>query len=175
MFIKLVLNKPNNFIMKRLLFLSGFLYVSLVACGQASPRVSAEGKNVKVAYGQPSKKGRVIFGGLEPYGKVWRAGANEATEITFAKDGTFGGLPVKAGTYTLFAMPNEKEWTIILNSELKQWGAFKYNEIKDKDVLKVTVPAKKLDNVVEKLTYRFTDSHMVMEWDQTQVAVPISF
>jgi len=164
--------------MKRLLFLSGFLYVTLVAFGQQpvpSPKDSAEGKNVKVAYGKPSKKGRVIFGGLEPYGKVWRAGANEATEITFANDGTFGGLPVKAGTYTLFAIPNEKEWTIILNSELKQWGAFKYNEIKDKDVLKVTVPAKKLDNFVEKLTYRFTDSHMVIEWDQTQVAVPISF
>jgi hypothetical protein len=164
--------------MKKLFFLSGILFLSLMACAQvqqASPRVTAEGKNVKVAYGQPSKKGRVIFGGLEPYGKVWRAGANNATEITFANDGTFGGLPVKAGTYSLFAIPNEKEWTIILNSELKQWGAFGYDKIKDKDVLKVNVPAKKIDNVVEKLTYRFTDTHMILEWDQTQVAVPVSF
>jgi uncharacterized protein (DUF169 family) len=58
---------------------------------------------------------------------------------------------------------------------LKQWGAFKYSEIKDKDVLKVNVPAKKIENVVEKLTYRFTDTHLVLEWDQTQVAVPVSF
>ncbi len=164
--------------MKNLLFLSGILFFVVAACAQqppVSPRVSAEGKNVKVAYGQPSKKGRVIFGEKEPYGKVWRAGANNATEITFANDGTFGGLPVKAGTYTLFAIPNENEWTMILNSELKQWGAFKYSEIKDKDVLKVNVPAKKIDNVVEKLTYRFTDTHLVLEWDQTQVAVPVSF
>ena len=71
----------------------------------ASPRMTAEGKNVKVSYGQPSKKGRVIFGELVPYGKVWRLGANEATEITFEKDGSFGGKPVKAGTYTLFTIP----------------------------------------------------------------------
>lgn len=129
--------------MKKLLFLSGILIAGIVACGQESPRVSAEGNNVKVSYGQPSKKGRAIFGGLEKYGKVWRAGANEATEITFTKDGTFGGKPVKAGTYTLFAIPNEQEWTIILNSELKQWGSFNYDKIKGKDVLQVNVPAKK--------------------------------
>ena len=164
--------------MKKLVFLSGILFLAISASAQqpvASPRVTAEGKNVTVAYGQPSKKGRVIFGELEPYGKVWRAGANNATEITFKKDGSFGGLPVKAGTYTLFAIPNEKQWTIILNSELKQWGAFGYDKVKDKDVLKVNVPATKIDNTVEKLTYRFTDTHMIIEWDQTQVAVPVSF
>ena len=164
--------------MKKIVFLASILFLTVLAFGQnppASPRMTAEGKNVTVAYGQPSKKGRVIFGELEPYGKVWRAGANNATEITFAKDGTFGGMPVKAGTYTLFAIPNEKEWTIILNSELKQWGAFGYEKVKDKDVLKVNVPAKKIDNTIEKLTYRFTDTHMIIEWDQTQVAVPVSF
>ena len=160
--------------MKKFL-LSGVIVVMAVAisCAQ-SPKASAEGKGVKVNYGQPSKKGRVIFGGLEPYGKVWRAGANNATEITFDKDVKFGGKEVKAGTYTLFATPNEKEWTIILNSELKQWGAYKYEEIKGKDVVHVTVPVKKLDDVVEKLTYRFTDKNaLVIEWDQTQVTIPI--
>jgi len=160
--------------MKKFL-LSGLILVMAVAisCAQ-SPKASAEGKGVKVNYGQPSKKGRVIFGGLEPYGKVWRAGANNATEITFEKDVKFGGKAIKAGTYTLFVTPNEKEWTVILNSELKQWGAYKYEEIKGKDVIQVTLPIKKLDAVVEKLTYRFTDKNaLVIEWDQTQVTIPI--
>ncbi len=160
--------------MKKFL-LSGVIAVMAIAisCAQ-SPKASAEGKGVKVNYGQPSKKGRVIFGGLEPFGKVWRAGANNATEITFDKDSKFGGKEIKAGTYTLFVTPNPTEWTVILNSTLGQWGAFKYEEIKAKDVIHVTVPIKKLDAVVEKLTYRFTDKNaLVIEWDQTQVTVPI--
>jgi hypothetical protein len=81
--------------MRQLLFLSLIMVsAAFMECSSQppkSPRVSAEGKDVKVDYGQPSKRGRVIFGQLEPYGKVWRTGANEATEITFKKDVTFGG------------------------------------------------------------------------------------
>lgn len=138
-----------------------------------SPRITAEGKNVKIAYGQPSKKGRVIFGQLVPYGQVWRLGANEATEITFEKDGSFGGKPVKAGTYTLFAIPGETEWTFILNSTLKQWGSFKYDQIKDKDVLHVTAKPSKIDAPVEKLTITLPAGKLVVEWDQTHVEVPV--
>ena len=139
-----------------------------------SPRVTAEGKNVKISYGQPSKRDRVIFGKLVPYGEVWRTGANEATEITFTKDGTFGGKPVKAGTYTLFTIPGEKEWTFILNSELKQWGAFKYNEIKGKDVLQVKAPATTISGApVEKLTITLPAGKLVLEWDKTKVEVPV--
>lgn len=97
-----------------------------------SPTITSESANITVKYGQPSKRGRVIFGGLEQYGKVWRTGANAATEITFKKDVNFGGKPVKAGTYTLFSIPEEKEWTVILNSELKQFGAFGYEKSKTK-------------------------------------------
>ncbi len=161
--------------MKKLFFLSGVFFMTLMACAQnppASPRVTAEGKDVKVAYGQPSKNGREIFGGLQKYGSVWRAGANEATEITFAKDATFGGKPVKAGTYSLFVIPNENEWTVILNSQVGFWGT-QHEKYKDKDILQVNVPAKKIDDVVEKLTYRFTDDAMIIEWDKTQVAVPL--
>jgi hypothetical protein len=105
------------------------------------------GKNVSITYGQPSKKGRVLFGdegsgSLEKYGKVWRLGANSATVITFKKDGSFAGKPVKAGTYTFFAIPTAKDWTIILNGQLGQWGAYDYEKHKSKDVLKVVVPAK---------------------------------
>lgn len=139
----------------------------------ASPRVTAEGKNVKVAYGQPSKKGRVIFGELVPYDKVWRLGANEATEITFAKDGSFGGKAVKAGTYTLFAIPTQSEWTFILNSELKQWGAYKYDSIKVNNVLEAKAPVTKTKAPVEKLTITLPAGKLVVEWDETHVEVPV--
>jgi hypothetical protein len=138
-----------------------------------SPRITAEGKGVKIAYGQPSKRNRVIFGQLVPYGQVWRLGANEATEITFEKDGSFGGKPVKAGTYTLFAIPGEKEWTFILNSELKQWGSFKYDQIKDKDVLHVMAKPTKIGTPVEKLTITLPAGKLVVEWDQVHVEVPV--
>ncbi|WPQ66246.1 DUF2911 domain-containing protein [Chitinophaga sancti] len=139
----------------------------------ASPRVTAEGKNVKVAYGQPSKKGRVIFGDLVPYDKVWRLGANEATEITFAKDGSFGGKAVKAGTYTLFAIPTQTEWTFVLNSELKQWGAYKYDSIKVHNVLEAKAKVTKTAAPVEKLTITLPAGKMIVEWDETHVEVPV--
>ncbi len=161
--------------MKKVLsFLSLMLIVSTLSFAQ-SPAVSAESANVKVTYGQPSKKGRVIFGGLEKFGTVWRTGANGATEITFKKDGKFGGKSVKAGTYSLFSKLGEKEWTIILNSELKQWGAYGYDKIKDKNVAEVTVPVKTLKDVVEKLTITTDDKTLTISWDTTSVAVPMEF
>ncbi len=165
--------------MKRLLLLTAALLlgaVTLASC-QSSPRVTADGTTASVAYGQPSKRGREIFGGLEPYGKVWRTGANEATEITFKRDVTFGGARVKAGTYTLFTIPGEKTWTVILNSSLKQWGAYQYEKIKGNDVAKVTVEAGTNPEVVEKLTLSFkpvgTAEHLVIAWDKTRVEVEI--
>jgi hypothetical protein len=140
-----------------------------------SPRATAEYGNVSVDYGQPSKRGRVVFGGLEPYGQVWRTGANEATVITFKKDGTFGGKPVKAGKYTLYSIPREKEWEIILNSKLDQWGAYDYEKIKSSDVVHVTVPSGSTKEVVEKFTITVKQEAMVLEWDQTRVSVPIKF
>src|SRR5436189_1888840 len=121
--------------MKSVLFLFVAALFIMPACAQPkSPHETADSKNISVTYGRPYKKGRDIFGGLEKYGKVWRTGADSATHITFKKDGTFGGKAVKAGTYTLFTIPNEKEWTIILNGELKQWGAFAYEQNKSKDI-----------------------------------------
>lgn len=139
----------------------------------ASPRITAEGKNVKVAYGQPSKKGRAIFGELVPFGQVWRLGANEATEITFAKDGSFGGKPVKAGTYTLYTIPEKSAWTFILNSSLKQWGAYKYDSIKVNNVVEVKAPVAKTSAPVEKLTITLPANKLVVEWDETHVEVPV--
>ena len=160
---------------KGLLFSVMMLIISSLSYGQASPAAVAESANVKVTYGQPSKKGRVVFGGLEKFGTVWRTGANGATEITFKKDGKFGGKAVKAGTYSLFSKLGEKEWTVILNSELKQWGAYGYEKIKDKNVAEVTVPVKILKDVVEKLTIATNDKILTISWDTTSVAIPMEF
>ena len=139
-----------------------------------SPHDTVSFSNGNVTYGRPYKKGREIFGGLEPYGKVWRLGADQATTITFNTDTKFGGKSVPKGTYTMFATPGEREWTIILNSQLNQWGAFSYDKHKDKDVVAVKVPVNKLDKVVEQLTIRFDEpGYMAIEWDQTLVKVPL--
>jgi hypothetical protein len=142
---------------------------------RASPRETAELGDVKVEYSRPYKKGREVFGVLVPYNQVWRLGADEATEITFKKDATFGGKKVKAGTYSMFAIPGEKEWEIILNSELKQWGAYNYDKIKDKDVVKVKVPVATPLASAEQFTITPYADNLSILWDNVAVSVPYSF
>lgn len=153
------------------------LSVSLLSEAQDKPRASlpdtARSGTVEVAYSRPLKKGRVVFGELVPYGQVWRTGANEATQITLKKDCTFAGKPVKKGTYTLFTIPEKDKWTIILNTQLKQWGAFSYEKYKDKDILVATVPARKTKEVVEKFTIDVTDKSVNMAWENTSVSIPV--
>ncbi len=141
----------------------------------ASPKVVAESQNTMITYGQPSKKDREIFGKLVPYGQVWRTGANEATTVQFKKDVTFGGKKVKAGTYSLFTIPTENEWTIILNSELGQWGAYKYNDIKKNNVAEVKVKATNTASFMEKLTITTDDKKITIGWDKTSVSVDTKF
>ncbi len=138
-----------------------------------SPRASASNKQVSVSYGQPSKRNRAIFGELVPYGQVWRTGANEATEITFRSKMKIGGVPVDTGTYTFFTIPGEKEWTIILNKQLGQWGAYEYDKHKDKDVVKVNVPVVPLKKVQEKLVYEVSRKTLTIKWDKTSVNIPL--
>ena len=165
--------------MKRMILCSMVALISLSGCSQekkpVSPHETATGQNISVRYGRPYKKGREIFGALVPYGKVYRCGADSATTVTFEKDANFAGKPVKAGTYTLFVIPNEQNWTIILNSQLGQWGAYDYEKYKDKDVLHADVPVKKLDKLVEQLTISLPPSALNIEWDKTQVSIPVSF
>lgn len=158
-----------------LLVLAAFITLS-VSAQRKSPHDTVSNGKVTVTYGRPYKNDRVVFGELEKFGRVWRLGADEATTISFSKDVKFGGKKVAAGTYTMFAVPGEKEWTIILNSQPGQWGAYSYEKNKDKDVEKITVPVRKLDKVVEQLTIRFDkDDDMIIEWDQTQVSVALDF
>ncbi len=129
----------------------------------------------RVIYSRPQKKDRDVFGSIVPYEKVWRTGANEAAEITFYEDVTFGGKAVGAGTYALFTIPGEKEWTVILNSELHQWGAYGYDA--SKDVLRATATSKTTSETVEAFTIVFEPSgdggKMHMAWDTTHVVVPL--
>jgi hypothetical protein len=163
--------------MKKSIFVF-FALISTFAFAQkpaASPTITSESANVKVVYGQPSKKDREIFGKLVPFGEVWRTGANAGTEVTFKKDVNFGGAKVKAGTYTLFTIPTKDEWTVILNSELKQWGSYGYDKIKDKNVASIKVKSMSNEGVMEKLTISAEDAQISIEWDKTVVRVPLKW
>ncbi|MBB5437183.1 hypothetical protein HDC92_000851 [Pedobacter sp. AK017] len=131
---------------------------------------------IKLIYSRPSKKGREIFGVLEQFDKVWRVGANECTEIRFYTRASIGGKSIKAGTYSLFAIPARDKWTLIINRQTDRWGAFSYNQ--DQDVVRVEVPVKTLDKPVEVLSVTFTaqpqGANMVLAWDRTQVELPIA-
>lgn len=134
--------------------------------------------SLTVDYSRPSKKGRVIFGELVPYGKVWRTGANEATTITVDKDIMFGADPLAAGTYTLWTIPQASSWTVILNSKTYPWGVTYGGEAQrdaTADVVTVEVPTTQLTEVVEKFTIDVsTDpAALNLKWDQTLVSVPL--
>jgi hypothetical protein len=138
-----------------------------------SPHDTVKTKDITITYGRPYKKGREIFGKLEPYGKVYRCGADEATQITFAKDVTFGGKAVKAGTYTFCAIPNATSWTVILNSKLGQWGAFDYAKYTAQDVVHVDVPVKTLSTPLEQLTMTANGGKVTLAWDTVEIDVPV--
>ena len=132
----------------------------------------------RVIYGRPQKDGRVIFGELEPYGSVWRLGANEATEIEFYKDVKVGSKKIKKGRYTIYALPTATIWTIIFNKETDTWGAFKYDTAKD--VARVDVPVQKQGEITEIFSILFekntaTSANMLIAWDDVLVKLPISW
>jgi hypothetical protein len=138
------------------------------------------GADIKVVYCRPYKKGRVIFGedkdgALQPYGKYWRLGANEATEISFSKNVNFAGQPVNAGTYSMYAVPGSTNWQVVLNSELAKWGAREADHALD--VLKVEVPVDTTPET-EQFTITFnsdsTAAIMNFAWDKALVRVPIT-
>jgi len=136
--------------------------------------------SVSITYSRPSVRGRVIFGtetegALQPYGKYWRLGANESTEITFNKDVNFNGTPIKAGTYRIYAVPGAEEFDIALNSELGQWGAFEPDY--SKDILHTKVPVQKTSSLVEQYTIGIAPVDngidVIFEWANTRFVVPV--
>ncbi len=133
---------------------------------------------IKIVYSQPHKRAREIFGGIVPYGQVWRTGANEATEITFTKDILINGTLTKAGTYSLFTIPEKDAWTIIINSELGLWGAYNYNS--KLDVFRFSVPVQQLSDVVFEpftivIDQKNDKADILMMWDKVKISIPIQF
>ncbi|CAN5414740.1 DUF2911 domain-containing protein [soil metagenome] len=128
----------------------------------------------RVIYSRPQKRDREVFGKLVPYGQVWRTGANEATEITFYKDMTVADAPVKAGTYTLYTIPAEKEWTVILNKKINTWGAYEYTD--KEDLVRITVPVRQSPTSIEAFSMAFANNdkgaNLLMGWDDKYVEVP---
>jgi hypothetical protein len=137
--------------------------------GQASGTI--DGVEVTVDYGRPNVKGREIWGGLVPYGKVWRTGADEATTITLSGDVTVEGKALPAGKYAVFTIPEKDKWTVIFNKTAKQWGAFKYDS--GQDALRVTVAPKKAD-FVESMDFEIDGPSVVLRWDELAVPVTIN-
>jgi hypothetical protein len=130
----------------------------------------------RVIYSRPKKEGRAIFGGLVEYGKVWRLGANEATEIEFYKSVKIGGKKISKGRYTLYAIVNENSWTFILNTETDTWGSFKYDPAKD--LVRTDVPVEKATELFESLVMSFEKNNgtinLVVAWENVRTSLPIT-
>lgn len=131
--------------------------------------------DIRIIYSRPGIKGRTIWGKLVPYDAVWRAGANEATKITFSTDVTVEGKKLKKGSYSFFAIPGKNEWTLIFNKVADQWGAFEYNE--SDDALRVKVKTEKaiwqewLSYTINKATD--TSAVIRLEWEKIKIPFKI--
>jgi hypothetical protein len=175
--------------MKRTHFLQTLFFFVFAAClslaghaqnPPASPPAKATGKigdaNITIDYSAPSVKGRKIFGGLEAYGKPWRAGANRATILETDKAITVEGKALPAGKYTLFLTPGENEWTVILNSETGQWGIKRGGEANRdpaKDVLTAVVKPVKSSTLTEQLAYSVNSNGITLKWENVEVPISI--
>jgi len=150
-----------------------------------SPMMSASIRKgndyAKIIYNQPHLRGRQMIGGnAAPYGKVWRLGANESTEIFLTDDLEIDGKILEEGAYSIYAIPNEKEWTLIFSNQLGQWGAYNYDESYDE--LRVNLPVQESEEKFEAFTIWFSDNEgdkeramLHMAWSNDMVSAPIRF
>ena len=137
--------------------------------------VTLKGKEIAIAYNRPFMRGRKIMGGLVPYGQVWRTGANEATTLKTGVDLNIGGANVPTGTYTLYTLPSQGTWKLIINKQTGQWGT-EYNE--SQDLARVNMQKEKLSSPVQEFTISWkkksdTAADLVLEWENTRLSVPV--
>ncbi len=129
---------------------------------------------MRVIYSRPQKRNRNIFGDLVPYGKVWRTGANEATELKLYLPMSLGSTTIEPGAYTLYTIPEEKEWIVIINRETNAWGAYNYDS--SNDVLRIKVNSKSAAATIESLSMAFKPTEqgvsLMIGWDDRFIEVP---
>lgn len=179
-------NMKTSFTKKTILVLASVCCMQLahaqIDMPQASPKAKLETRvgltDVELVYSRPGLKGRdkKIFGDLIPYGKVWRTGANESTKITFSDDVTIDGHPLPAGTYALYTIPEENEWTVIFHNNLELWGDSGYQQ--EQDALRVQVKPTAIAYPQETFTIDITNhtsnsAALTILWDNTLISVPI--
>lgn len=163
----------------KLTFLASMIFAMLFSISDlsaqkkpASPKRDTNAKigevDVSIVYSSPYKKGRDIWGGLVPYGKVWRTGANEPTKLTVSNDIKLQGKLLKKGTYALFTIPNEDKWTVIINSDHTQWGAYSYDQ--GKDVMRFDVQPSKTEFSESFMIEAQNDGTVLLMWDELRVA-----
>lgn len=142
----------------------------------ASPAASATGKingaTITINYSSPSVKGRMIWGELVPFNKIWRAGANDATTFETDKELNIEGSKLPAGKYSFFVIPNEKECVLIFNKNPKQWGAYKYKE--NEDQLMVTVKQQIADSSAESLVYTINKNKIILSWEKWNIPFSVN-
>ena len=151
------------------------LNFTLAQKNRASPKESTKGKidqlDVTIVYGSPAVKGRVIWGELVPFDKIWRAGANEATTFEFSKDVEIENKKLPAGKYSFFIIPNMEKSTLIFNNDANQWGAYNYNI--DKDQLRVDVKPSISSDQIEKLVYEIDQSNILLKWSNWGISFDV--
>ncbi len=133
--------------------------------------------SIEITYSRPNIKGRVVFGDLAPFGKLWRTGANAATRLTFGEDVKVGGVAVKAGTYVLYTIPNRDEWEVIINKGINNWGIDGYKA--EEDVARFKVKPSALPNTIETFTIAIgnvmpASADIQVSWEKTSISIPVS-
>lgn len=144
---------------------------------RASPlrevRFTYDGGQGLLCYGAPSARGREIMGGLVPYGQPWRSGANEPTTIHLTGPATIGSIEVEPGSYSIYTIPGEDEWQVVVNSSFERWGIPINEEVRANDIGTFTVTPETTEETVETLTYRYEDGAIVLEWENTRIGFPM--
>ena len=163
--------------MRRLLSLVLVMVMTAsISCAQKSPRKQVQGDingtSVTIDYGAPSVKGRKIWGGLEKYDVVWRAGANENTTVAFDKDVKVAGQSLAAGKYGFFIIPKESgEWIVIFNKKNDGWGAYSYSEAED--ALRVSISPEMVEDNQEELMYAIGSDGILFGWEKVRMNIPV--
>jgi hypothetical protein len=136
------------------------------------------GQEAKLCYGRPSARGRTVFGELEAFGAPWRSGANEATAIHLPFAADIGGVALEPGSYSLYTVPGEEEWEVVLNGSAERWGIPISAEVRAADIGSFTMPAETMEDLVETLTYRWESrtadaGELILEWENTRIRIPV--